>query len=219
MPCCGCARSTVAEAIKALEWAGVLTWQHRITRIRERCRDLFGHQGWRWRVIRTSNAYAFRDPKATVGRSRQLPAADAILTRHSVCDAPSPRLCAAIVCFCSIVQRRRRSPRVINSIRGFTSALTTNRMSTLRLGRQLRGDRVQLHQPSAPHFHPKTPCGASATLSSRMHATPFSVRLALVSRSFHAMVAGRLLGRAAGINAVAKTRILTVVTRTIAPSG
>ena len=60
----GCARSTVAEALKALEWAGVLTWQHRITRIRERCRDLFGRIGWRWRVIRTSNAYVFRDPKA-----------------------------------------------------------------------------------------------------------------------------------------------------------
>ena len=53
---------TVAEALKALEWAGVLTWQNRITRIRERCRDLFGHDGWRWRVIRTSNAYVFRDP-------------------------------------------------------------------------------------------------------------------------------------------------------------
>jgi hypothetical protein len=62
----GCARSTVAEAIKALEWAGVLTWQNRITRIRERCRDLFGHDGWRWRVIRTSNAYVFRDPQAAV---------------------------------------------------------------------------------------------------------------------------------------------------------
>jgi hypothetical protein len=61
-----CARSTVAEALKALEWAGVLTWQHRITRIRERCRDLFGHEGWLWRVIRTSNAYVFRDPKSAV---------------------------------------------------------------------------------------------------------------------------------------------------------
>jgi hypothetical protein len=60
----GCARSTVAEAIKALEFAGVLTWQNRITRIRERCRDLWGHEGWRWRVIRTSNAYVFRDPMA-----------------------------------------------------------------------------------------------------------------------------------------------------------
>ena len=28
-----CERSTVAEALKALEWAGVLTWQNRITRI------------------------------------------------------------------------------------------------------------------------------------------------------------------------------------------
>jgi hypothetical protein len=59
----GCARSTAAEALKALEWAGVLTWQHRVTRIRERCCDLFGHNSWRWRVIRTSNAYVFRDPK------------------------------------------------------------------------------------------------------------------------------------------------------------
>jgi hypothetical protein len=59
-----CARSTVAEAIKALEFAGVLTWQNRITRIRERCRDLWGRDGWRWRVIRTSNAYVFRDPQA-----------------------------------------------------------------------------------------------------------------------------------------------------------
>ena len=62
----GCARSTVAEAIKALEFAGVLSWQNRITRIRERCTDLFGHDGWRRRVIRTSNAYLFRDPKAAV---------------------------------------------------------------------------------------------------------------------------------------------------------
>jgi hypothetical protein len=63
-----CARSTVAEALKALEWAGVLTWQHRITRIRERCRDLWGRDGWRWRVIRTSNAYVFRDPPAVNSR-------------------------------------------------------------------------------------------------------------------------------------------------------
>ena len=54
--------------MKVLEWAGVLTWQHRITRVRERCRDLFGRDGWRWRVIRTSNAYVFRDPMAGAGR-------------------------------------------------------------------------------------------------------------------------------------------------------
>jgi hypothetical protein len=59
----GCARSTVAEALKALEFAGVLTWQHRIIRLRERCIDLFGRQAWRSRVVRISNAYVFHDPK------------------------------------------------------------------------------------------------------------------------------------------------------------
>jgi hypothetical protein len=59
----GCARSTVAEALKALEWAGVLTWQNRITRAVVRQRDLFGRWSNRWTVIRTSNAYAFRDPQ------------------------------------------------------------------------------------------------------------------------------------------------------------
>jgi hypothetical protein len=54
------ARSTVALALAALEFAGVLTWQHRITRIREKAADLFGRVTWRWRVIRTSNAYVFR---------------------------------------------------------------------------------------------------------------------------------------------------------------
>jgi hypothetical protein len=63
-----CARSTVAEAIKALEDAGVLTWVHRIKRVRESAPDLFDGYGWRWRVIRTSNAYNFRDPKAAVDR-------------------------------------------------------------------------------------------------------------------------------------------------------
>ena len=58
-----CARSTVAEALKALEWAGVLSWQNRITRILVRERDLFGQWAARWQVIRTSNAYVFRDPK------------------------------------------------------------------------------------------------------------------------------------------------------------
>jgi hypothetical protein len=57
-----CARSTVAEALKVLEWAGMLTWQNRIARIQVRERDLFGRWASRWRVIRTSNAYVFRDP-------------------------------------------------------------------------------------------------------------------------------------------------------------
>jgi DNA-binding Lrp family transcriptional regulator len=64
----GCARSTVGEAIKALEEAGILSWVNRITRIRERCADLFGHCGTRWRVIRISNAYHFTDPKGAAFR-------------------------------------------------------------------------------------------------------------------------------------------------------
>jgi hypothetical protein len=56
-----CSRDTVNEALKVLEWAGVLTWQHRIIRIRERCTDLFGRVSWRWRLVRTSNAYQFHD--------------------------------------------------------------------------------------------------------------------------------------------------------------
>jgi hypothetical protein len=57
-----CARSTVAEALKALEDAGVLSWVQRIKRVREAYPDLLGANGWRWRVQRTSNAYNFREP-------------------------------------------------------------------------------------------------------------------------------------------------------------
>jgi Helix-turn-helix domain len=57
-----CARSTVAEALKALEAAGVLSWVQRIKRVREACPDLLGASGWRWRILRTSNAYNFCDP-------------------------------------------------------------------------------------------------------------------------------------------------------------
>jgi Helix-turn-helix domain len=60
-----CARSTVAEAIRALEDAGVLTWVQRIKRVRERCADLLGDNGWQTRVLRTSNAYSFHDPGAS----------------------------------------------------------------------------------------------------------------------------------------------------------
>src|SRR4051812_12451085 len=60
----GCARSTVYEAIHALERAGLLTWVNRLVRVREWGPDLFGRAQNRWRVIRTSNAYAFNDPQA-----------------------------------------------------------------------------------------------------------------------------------------------------------
>jgi|SRR5208283_2823616 len=57
-----CNRDTVYEAIKALEFANILTWVNRITRIQTRTRDLFGKWAYGWRIIRTSNAYVFRDP-------------------------------------------------------------------------------------------------------------------------------------------------------------
>ena len=58
-----CCRDTVCEALKVLEWAGVLTWQNRISRALVRQRDLFGRWSNRWTVIRTSNAYVFQDPQ------------------------------------------------------------------------------------------------------------------------------------------------------------
>ena len=57
-----CHRDTVYRAIKALEVADVLTWVNRIVREQVRERDLFGNWTTRWRIVRTSNAYLFRDP-------------------------------------------------------------------------------------------------------------------------------------------------------------
>jgi hypothetical protein len=57
-----CCRDTVYEAIKALEAANILTWVNRIVREQVRERDLFGKWSTSWRIIRTSNAYLFRDP-------------------------------------------------------------------------------------------------------------------------------------------------------------
>jgi hypothetical protein len=57
-----CARSSVALAVKELEDAQVLTWTHRLVKVRHRERDLFGHLGSEWRVHRTSNSYRFLDP-------------------------------------------------------------------------------------------------------------------------------------------------------------
>ena len=64
-----CDRSTVYDAIRALESCGVLTWVNRIARVREPYgRDLFGNVATRWRVIRTSNSYAFNDPNPGAAR-------------------------------------------------------------------------------------------------------------------------------------------------------
>jgi hypothetical protein len=65
-----CARATVYDAIRALDDAGILTWVSRIKQVKERCVDLLGDQGWRWRVLTTSNAYTFRDLLAGGSESR-----------------------------------------------------------------------------------------------------------------------------------------------------
>ena len=64
-----CARSTVGEAIKALEEAGLLSWVNRIARIRDRVPDLFGKWVFRDRIIRISNAYQFCDPQPGHGQN------------------------------------------------------------------------------------------------------------------------------------------------------
>jgi hypothetical protein len=52
----------VYEAIKALEAATVLSSVNRLVRVQCRELDLFGKMALRSRLVRTSNAYVFRDP-------------------------------------------------------------------------------------------------------------------------------------------------------------
>ncbi len=74
-----CCRDTVYEAIRALEGAEILTWVNRLIRVQFRELDLFGKIALRSRLIRTSNAYTFRDPLpcAQVPQGRGEAAADA----------------------------------------------------------------------------------------------------------------------------------------------
>jgi hypothetical protein len=77
-----CCRDTVYEAIRALEGAEILTWVNRLIRVQFRELDLFGKMALRSRLIRTSNAYTFRDPlpcaQAPQGRSEAATAAASI---------------------------------------------------------------------------------------------------------------------------------------------
>jgi len=68
-----CARSTVYEAISALEEAGLLEWVNRIKRVREWAPGLPGIGATRVRVVRTSNAYAFNDPLSANSSKSDLP--------------------------------------------------------------------------------------------------------------------------------------------------
>jgi DNA-binding MarR family transcriptional regulator len=114
-----CARSTVAEALKALEDAGLLSWVNRIVRIKERCADLFGHMGSRTRVIRTSNGYQFHDPKGEAFRGfpskSDFPSGTSIQDSISSLAAPknaeidpSTELGAAILRFKTAFENRKQ---------------------------------------------------------------------------------------------------------------
>ena len=113
----GCARSTVAEAIKALEDAGILSWVNRIKRVAEASRDLFGHRIRKTRVVRTSNGYMFLDP--------QPPKSPKSLGNCSKSDFPSGTPIQD-----SFLPKQPPAPRVLdpdNSLEG----------AVLRLGRAL----------------------------------------------------------------------------------
>jgi hypothetical protein len=56
-----CKRDTVFRAIKILEHAKILTWEHRLLRVQYRDRNAFGQNVLMNRVVRTSNAYYFND--------------------------------------------------------------------------------------------------------------------------------------------------------------
>jgi helix-turn-helix protein len=89
-----CCRATVYEAIRALETAGVLSWVHRLTKIRVPERDLFGQLVSRWQVIRTSNAYRFHDPQSgvlgAVGCESKNPSRPRIQESLSFMSQPTP---------------------------------------------------------------------------------------------------------------------------------
>jgi Helix-turn-helix domain len=85
-----CSRASVYNAIRALEQAGVLTWVHRIKRVREWVPGLFGKtSAWRSAVQRTSNGYSFADPLASSESNFQTgTAAQAVSKRNFANNVP-----------------------------------------------------------------------------------------------------------------------------------
>lgn len=96
------ARSTVAEAIKALESAGMLTWVNCLRKARAWERDLLGKWVAVWRVVRSSNAYRFidrigREAKVSKSESRPRPGNPdsyhiAASPKHDLAALPVPLL-------------------------------------------------------------------------------------------------------------------------------
>jgi len=88
------ARSTVAEAIKALEEAGVLTWVNCLNKVRTWERDLLGKWVAAWQVVRSSNAYRFIDrigEKGLVPKSEKRSGPE-IPDSNQLAAAPKPRV-------------------------------------------------------------------------------------------------------------------------------
>ena len=112
-----CARSTVAEAIKALEDAAILSWVNRLKRVAEATRDLFGHRIRKTRVLRTSNGYVFIDPKPSKRPES--------LDKSSKSDFPSRTPIQE-----SLLYKASPAPRVLNPDNPLEGAL-------IRLGRAL----------------------------------------------------------------------------------
>jgi hypothetical protein len=91
-----CSRTTVYSAIRTLEQLGIMTWVNRIKRVREWVPGLFGKvSAWRWRVIRTSNAYAFTDPQASKFNFQTGTAAQATDKKEFASNVPRPAAFAA----------------------------------------------------------------------------------------------------------------------------
>jgi DNA-binding transcriptional MocR family regulator len=92
-----CNPDTAAEAIKALEAVGLLSWEHGIMRVTERCVDLFGRLGRRERVVRTSNRYQLHDPQPAKrpeslpkASKSEFPSGTSNQVLSSLIEAPSP---------------------------------------------------------------------------------------------------------------------------------
>ena len=112
-----CARSTVAQGIKALEDAGILSWVNRLKRVFDASRDLFGHRIRKTRVIRTSNGYHFIDPQPSKRPES--------LSKTSKSDFPTGTPIQE-----SLLYKASPAPRVLNPQNSLEGAL-------IRLGRAL----------------------------------------------------------------------------------
>ena len=65
------------------------------------CTDLFGRHGWRWRVIRTTNAYVFLDPASGFGNRTGTLDQEIPISKSAAAvdpDSPLERALAAIRC-------------------------------------------------------------------------------------------------------------------------